>query len=126
MIFFHPKQRTRPVKAQVMKHHLVAILGGLLSVLVLFGPMRQAAGPGTAFTYQGQLASEGAPANGSFDPTFSLFDVSINGTAVAGPITSRLAIRHGQAHGRESAEELWTGRVARTLARWPDFGCGHP
>jgi hypothetical protein len=79
-----------------MKHHLVAILAGLLGVLILFGPLRQAAGQGTAFTYQGQLQSEGAPANGSFDLTFSLFDVSMNGTAVAGPITnSAVAVNNG-------------------------------
>jgi endosialidase-like protein len=34
---------------------------------------------GTAFTYQGQLASGGLPANGSYDLTFALFNASSGG-----------------------------------------------
>ncbi len=45
-------------------------------------------GQGTAFTYQGRLNSGGSPANGSYDLTFSLYNVSNGGSAVAGPLTS--------------------------------------
>ena len=37
---------------------------------------------GSAFTYQGNLNFNGAPANGSFDVSFSLFTVSSNGSPV--------------------------------------------
>jgi trimeric autotransporter adhesin len=43
---------------------------------------------GTAFTYQGQLVSGGAPANGSYDLTFTLYATNITGTASAGPVTN--------------------------------------
>src|SRR5580765_5217153 len=44
-------------------------------------------GQGTAFTYQGRLVNSGAPANGSYDLSFSLFNAESNGVAVdAGPI----------------------------------------
>jgi trimeric autotransporter adhesin len=42
---------------------------------------------GTAFTYQGRLNDGGSPAHGSYDLTFSLFNVSSGGSAVAGPST---------------------------------------
>lgn len=51
---------------------------------------------GTAFTYQGRLNDGGLPANGSFDLTFALFNVSSNGSAVAGPITnSAVSVSNG-------------------------------
>ena len=37
---------------------------------------------GTAFTYQGQLTDNGAPANGSYDLTLSLFDAASAGSTV--------------------------------------------
>ena len=40
----------------------------------------------TAFTYQGQLNSSNAPATGSYDLRFRIFDVNSN--AVAGPLTN--------------------------------------
>jgi len=43
---------------------------------------------GTAFTYQGRLVSGTGPANGSYDLTFAIFNVSSNGTPVAGPLTN--------------------------------------
>jgi hypothetical protein len=42
---------------------------------------------GTAFTYQGRLQTNGTPANGSYDMTFSLYNVSSGGSVVAGPLT---------------------------------------
>ena len=43
---------------------------------------------GTAFTYQGRLQNNGSPANGSYNLTLSLFNVSRGGTADAGPATT--------------------------------------
>jgi hypothetical protein len=37
---------------------------------------------GTAFTYQGQLADNGAPANGSYDFTFALYSSASGGTPI--------------------------------------------
>src|ERR1039458_2829118 len=52
---------------------------------------------GTAFNYQGQLSANGAPANGSYDLTFTLYD-SLNtpGNVHAGPLTNTAtAVRNG-------------------------------
>lgn len=51
---------------------------------------------GTAFTYQGQLANNGLPANGSFDLTFTLFATNSAGSPFAGPVTnSATAVSNG-------------------------------
>jgi hypothetical protein len=65
-------------------------MGGALGLgaLILIGAMDPAAGQGTAFTYQGQLQEGGSPTTGLYDFTFSLYNVSSSGTAVAGPITN--------------------------------------
>ncbi|HUA66852.1 MAG TPA: tail fiber domain-containing protein [Alphaproteobacteria bacterium] len=43
---------------------------------------------GTAFSYQGQLASNGVPVSGTYSLTFSLFNVASGGNAVAGPVVT--------------------------------------
>ena len=43
---------------------------------------------GTAFTYQGQLQNNGSPASGTYNLTFSLFNISSGGSVVAGPVTT--------------------------------------
>lgn len=43
---------------------------------------------GTAFTYQGRLNDNGAPANGIYDLQFSLYATNVNGNPVAGPVTN--------------------------------------
>lgn len=51
---------------------------------------------GTAFTYQGQLNSANAPANGSYDFTFALYATNTGGTAIAGPVTNlAMAVSNG-------------------------------
>lgn len=50
---------------------------------------------GTAFTYQGRLLSGGAPANGSFNMTFALFDVASGGTALATVGPNSVAVANG-------------------------------
>ena len=43
---------------------------------------------GTAFTYQGRLNDNGAPANGKYDLTFSVYDAGSAGNLVSGPVTN--------------------------------------
>src|SRR6267142_4775600 len=47
----------------------------LLTLTLLIG-LHRAAAQGTAFTYQGRLDNNGTPANGNYDLTFQLFNVS--------------------------------------------------
>lgn len=47
---------------------------------------------GTAFTYQGHLDDNGAPAQGCYDLQFALYATNLNGYAVAGPITNNATI----------------------------------
>src|ERR1019366_6821776 len=42
---------------------------------------------GTAFTYQGRLNNNGAPANGAYDFRFRMFDAITNGLTSGGVIT---------------------------------------
>ena len=62
---------------------------------------------GTAFTYQGVLNIQGAPANGTFDLRFGIFDLPSGGSELSTPITN-------------SAVSLTNGLFAVTL----DFGAG--
>src|SRR3977135_2157821 len=43
---------------------------------------------GTAFTYQGRLADSGAPANGTYDLRFTVYDALSIGNSVAGPVSN--------------------------------------
>lgn len=43
---------------------------------------------GSAFTYQGRLRDGANPASGAFDLQFALFNASINGAQVGGPLTA--------------------------------------
>jgi Chaperone of endosialidase len=67
-----------------------------LIVLALLVGSQSAFGLGSGFTYQGRLTDLGGPANGTYDLTFSVFDVSTGGIPVAGPVTnSAVAITNG-------------------------------
>lgn len=59
---------------------LGSLLGLSLSVSSCFAQ-------GTAFTYQGQLRDSGAPANGLYNLSFSLFATNAGGLPIAGPVT---------------------------------------
>ena len=51
---------------------------------------------GTAFTYQGQLQRSGAPASGSFDFRFKLFDAASGGVQIGGDaLLSSVAVSNG-------------------------------
>jgi hypothetical protein len=43
-------------------------------------------GQGTAFTYQGRLTDNGAPANAIYDLRFAIYADASSGTVVAGPV----------------------------------------
>ena len=60
----------------------------LLCGVLAFFPAEPLFAQGTAFTYQGRLNDGAAPANGSYDLTFSLFNTNINGTSLVGPVTN--------------------------------------
>ncbi|MCX7841183.1 MAG: hypothetical protein N2559_17230, partial [Anaerolineae bacterium] len=62
------------------------------------GPQPRAprAALGTAFTYQGQLKDDGAPANGTYDFEFALFDAATAGTQVGLTVTlNNVAVTNG-------------------------------
>jgi hypothetical protein len=59
------------------------MIGWLFCVLTAFIAAESLSAQGTAFTYQGQLADGGDPANGSYDLTFALY----NSTSLASPVT---------------------------------------
>ena len=67
-----------------------------IPMLVLLAGLHPAAAQGTKFTYQGRFNDGGVPANGSYDLTFSLFNVSGGGGVLAGPVTnSPVAVSNG-------------------------------
>jgi hypothetical protein len=64
----------------------------VIIALVVCASLHRAAAQGTAFTYQGQLQTDGSPASGTYNLTFSLFPKIIGGSAVAGPVTNNAVI----------------------------------
>ncbi len=72
----------------------------VLAVLALFSTLNTQLSTvhaqGTAFTYQGRLNNGNGPANGSYDLTFTLYNVVSGGSAVAGPLaTNAVAVSNG-------------------------------
>ena len=62
----------------------------------LFNAANPVFAQGTAFSYQGQLSDAGAPANGNYDLSFSLFQAAGGGSPSAGPITlSAIPVTNG-------------------------------
>src|SRR5712671_809956 len=85
------------------------ILAALLSLATLSLQPATLHAQGTAFTYQGQLRDGLAPANGSYDLTFSLFGVSSGAGQVGSSLTN-------------SATGVTNGLFTVTL----DFGANFP
>src|SRR5512143_3289345 len=71
------------------------VLFSLLASLSLSSVAATAAPLGTAFTYQGRLASGANPANGSYDLTFTLYDMASGGSHLAEPVTNTVAVSNG-------------------------------
>src|SRR5262245_1278815 len=57
------------------------------AITILAATLVHSAGQGTAFTYQGQLSSSGAPANGLYEFQFAVYDAATSGTQQASIIT---------------------------------------
>src|SRR5690349_11385560 len=85
-------------KEEPMKSRLSMVLGLISLTLLLSGagvaarePAHAGTGPqaaiGSAFTYQGHLNDGGAPANGTYDFTFQLYDVEAGGSPIGTPDT---------------------------------------
>ena len=69
------------------------LIFGLFGVLCL---MASASGQTTAFTYQGRLLNNSAPANGTYDMQFTLYDALSGGSQVGTPLTnSTVAVTNG-------------------------------
>lgn len=80
-----------PMRKQFIRLSLV----GLLALALGFGAPR-AAGQTTALSYQGQLTSQGSPANGNWDLTFTLFDASSTGSQISSTLTNaNVAVTNG-------------------------------
>ena len=62
--------------------HLLVLLAALISPALAHAQ----GAPSTAFSYQGRLEDAGLPATGLYDFTFNVFDVDVDGVALAGPL----------------------------------------
>ena len=71
-----------------MKNNAQNLLVALALLLTLNLESTTAWAQTTAFTYQGQLVSSGVPLTGTYNLTFSLFNVANGGSAIAGPVTT--------------------------------------
>src|SRR5580698_6722424 len=68
--------------------HFVKTLLRLLAAAIFFGGAAVGFAQSTAFTHQGTLSVNGAPANGSYDLTFSLFTNQSGGVAATSSLTN--------------------------------------
>lgn len=77
-----------------MKRHVRYAL--LTSLLLAGGPVTRGLAQGTAFTYQGRLTDAGAPASGTYDLSFALFDAGSGGNQAGPALTnSSVALSNG-------------------------------
>jgi hypothetical protein len=105
-----------------MKTKLFFIALTLLALLTLNSQLSFVHAQGTAFTYQGRLNSGAGPATGNYDLTFTLFNVSSGGSAVAGPLaTNSVAVSNGLftialdfGHGVFNGADYWLEIGVRT------------
>lgn len=67
-----------------------------ISFCCLFNSINSADAQGTAFTYQGRLNNNNAPATGSYDFLFTIYDSSGGPSVIAGPVSlSAVAVSNG-------------------------------
>src|SRR5438477_3557302 len=92
-----------------------------LAVLVAVGAASVRAQPpqGTAFTYQGRLTTSGAPATGSYDLQFLLYDASSGGAQV-GPLLQRINV--AVASGLFTVSLDFGAGAFAGSARWLEIG----
>ena len=67
----------------------------------------------TAFSYQGQLASNGVPVSGTYNLTFSLYSTAGGGSAVAGPVvTNGVIVNNGLFYvSLDFGAGVWNGQT---------------
>lgn len=70
------------------KMSLKSVYFSYIAAICLLFTAYLSSGQGTAFLYQGQLSSSGAPANGNYNFTFTLYNALTNGTPVSGSLTN--------------------------------------
>jgi hypothetical protein len=76
--------------------HRPSITLALLAISTFNGQISTVKAQGTAFTYQGQLNSNGSSANGVYDLQFTLFDAAQNGNQIgAALISSAVTVNNG-------------------------------
>ena len=69
------------------KTHLISMALAILGCVSLApAPLHGQTPAGTAFSYQGRLLDAGAPATGTYDLQFTLFDAATAGSPVAAPV----------------------------------------
>ncbi|MBI5385933.1 MAG: tail fiber domain-containing protein [Verrucomicrobia bacterium] len=73
----------------------LGFLAALLAFCLLPSAFCLAAAVGTAFTYQGRLTDGGAPASGSYELTFQLWDDPLAGNSVSKLVTNAAVIAGG-------------------------------
>jgi len=77
-----------------MKKMIISFVS--LALVFILNSSYTAHAQGTAFVYQGSLTSSGAPANGTYDFTFTLYTTNLTGVPIAGPVTnSAIAVSNG-------------------------------
>ena len=78
---------TTHTTGRTIKPLLCASFAGLIALGLLFVNATAANAQSTAFTYQGRLSDQGAPANGAYDFQFSLYDAPTNGNHLGSTLT---------------------------------------
>jgi hypothetical protein len=101
-----------------MKPCLTMTLGAVLWTAMFLHPSTPLA-QGTAFNYQGRLDADGAPANGSFDLRFAIYDAASGGNLLAGPQTNAAV---GVSNGQFTVVLDFGAGVFTGPARWLDIG----
>jgi hypothetical protein len=89
----------------------------------LAGAARGQVAAGTAFTYQGELRSDGAVVSGAKDVRFRLFDAEVGGNAVG---TELLAAGLQIVDGRFTVELDFGGAAFQGQARWLEVRVAEP
>jgi len=104
-----------------MKSSLKMTLGAVLWTAMFLQPPTLLA-QGTAFNYQGRLDADGAPANGSFDLRFAIYDAAnaaSGGNLLAGPPTNPAV---GVSNGLFTVTLDFGAGVFTGPARWLEIG----
>ncbi|HMD55401.1 MAG TPA: hypothetical protein VKJ65_12710, partial [Phycisphaerae bacterium] len=78
------------------KLHCYSLALALLALPTLNAAFSTVYAQGTAFTYEGQLQNDGAPASGTYNLTFTLFTNNTGGVAIAGAVgTNGVIVANG-------------------------------